>query len=159
MPYALVSHLFELLYILHSSMDDFGRDFNPSFVDYWSAINEANICQLEQEGAFAASTWDFPGRGNFTYCSTMANGILLSGFFSTALNYLMGANYLYGNHPNTASYTLQQRQLFFEDTFLTEKVKLLDYINLVMDVALIHLRDDLHTQMAWYTGIVVWTLV
>jgi ABC-type multidrug transport system permease subunit len=40
-----------------------------------------------------------------------------------------------------------------------EKVKLLDYINLVIDTAYLHLEKDLHAQTAWYTGTVIWPFV
>jgi hypothetical protein len=114
---------------------------------------------MEQNGAFASSAHLFPGRGNYTYCSTMANGILLRGFFSASLNFLMVANTLLGSHPSTVGYTLQQRQQYLNDPFLTDSVKMLDYLTLVMDTAVVYLKQDLHYQTAWYTGIVVWTLL
>jgi hypothetical protein len=55
MPLTLVSQIYELLYIIHNSMNDFG-DPVPQLMDYWSAINVADLCQLEQEGTFASSS-------------------------------------------------------------------------------------------------------
>ena len=68
-------------------MTDFEGSFAPNSDHYFNVVNK-DVCGSEQKGIFNTAKTQFIGRGNFTYCDSISNGILHQGYLPSVLHFL-----------------------------------------------------------------------
>ena len=89
-----------------------------------------NICDLERSGFYSGIQMPFPQRGNYTYCTSIANSALTLGYSSAMNAYIQGAGATFGANTQTATYTTAQKQAYLNSNFFTSTALMTDYLEL-----------------------------
>ena len=130
----------------------------PSFQDNPQEFKyNDNICGLLGSGLYDRVTYSFSNRNDINFCNSLQGGVLTQGFKATITRYILAANQLYTNSPQTFNYNTTQRETYLNDNFFSTTVQLLDYLTLHLDWMLIEMNDTLVSKQSLYLK--VWTIL